>query len=92
MKGWDFLPTGIDIVDAWSRKIFLWTFDHSVISGILMVAPIVFWVICGLMYIIKTSVDREDTWQESLKVISTYILVPIIYLYVSGYIGYLVFK
>ena len=89
------MPTGIEVIDNWSRMILLWTFEHQVLSGFLIGAPIVYWITLGLIYILANGMKIENkyggSWAVSLVVMLIYVITPILYLYIVGYIGYLIF-
>ncbi len=80
-------------IDSYIGEIFAWTFVHSNVSLWLQAIPLFLWVVLGLLFILFKSYDwRNDTWLIAIGRMSIYVFVPIIYLFITGYLGYIYYK
>lgn len=76
-------------VDSWIREIFLWTFEHETVSLWGVALPIYIWIVVGLIAVLMMAAENENNeWKRAITVIGTYVLVPIIYFFSVGYIGF----
>lgn len=80
-------------LDSWLRDLFSWSFDHEILSSLFIAIPISIWVILGLFVILFWGAMNEDaSWKKVFGVVfGIYLLTPIAYWLLAGYIGNLIY-
>ncbi len=81
-------------INSWLSDLFLWTFDHEIITGIFIIVPLVLWVIIGLFVVLYWGAMNEEaiSWKRAFGVVfGIYALTPILYWLLTGYIGNMIY-